>query len=415
MRKSSSRTFKLSPENKQVLIEAAITDESPGTILRDFDGFLGYLGESERPITPTHQLAIRMLPDLNARLTRPINPGLRRPQQKSYPYINGLYLLVRASGLTSVKGTGKKPVLSLDQAVYQLWRSLNSTERYCTLLETWLLRGNPETIGESSSFVSSIYGGLLYFMNFFRDIPEEGLRIEGNKDVEYRLSYLPCWYNLALLDLFGILTIKHGQPVEGKAWNIERIWRTPFGNALLALLVTELFSDFERLLAVDTKGEQPFGALQPLLQPYFTDWRNNLSVPQSVFQEGPHIFKVSLGRFSCHIAIPADRSLDELASIILSAVKFDHDHLYQFSYKNRFGGPISVNHPYMDEGPWTSEVLVGDVPLLVGQAMTFLFDFGDQWEFDVLLENVDPNVRVRKPKILEKHGEPPEQYPKWED
>jgi hypothetical protein len=415
MRKSSSKNLKLSPENKQVLLEAAITDESPGTILRDFDGFLGYLGESERPITPTHQLSMGLLPDLNGRLTHPINPGLRRPQQKSYPYINGLYLLVRASGLTSVKSTGKKPVLSLDQAVYQLWRSLNPTERYCALLETWLLRGNPEIIGESSSFLSSIYGGLLHFMSFFRDIPVEGLRIAGNKDAEYRLSCLLGWYNLALLDLFGILTIKHGLPVEGKAWNIEGIWCTPFGNALMALLVTELFSDFERILEVNSEGEQPFGALQPVLQPYFTEWRNNLSIPEPVFRSGGHIFEVSLGRFWCRIAIPADSTLDGLASIILNAVKFDNDHLYRFSYKNRFGLQTGVNHPYMDEGPWTTEVQIGDVALLVGQAMTFLFDFGDQWEFDVKLENVDPNVSVRKPKILEKHGEPPEQYPKWED
>jgi hypothetical protein len=226
---------------------------------------------------------------------------------------------------------------------------------------------------------------------------------------------LPGWHNLALLDLFGILTIKHGQPVEGKAWNIEGIWCTPFGNALMALLVTELFSDFERILEVNSEGEQPFGALQPVLQPYFSKWQNNLSFPTSVFQEGARTFRVSLGRFWCRIAIPADRSLDDLASIILSAVKFDHDHLYRFSYKNRFGASTRVNHPYMDDGPWTSEVSVGDVALLVGQAMTFLFDFGDQWEFDVTLENVDPHVNVRNPKIIEKHGEPPEQYPKWED
>ena len=47
--------------------------------------------------------------------------------------------------------------------------------------------------------------------------------------------------------------------------------------------------------------------------------------------------------------------------------------------------------------------------------MTYLFDFGDRWEFDVTLEQIDPSMVVEKPVILEIHGEPPEQYPRWDD
>ena len=44
--------------------------------------------------------------------------------------------------------------------------------------------------------------------------------------------------------------------------------------------------------------------------------------------------------------------------------------------------------------------------------MTYLYDFGDQWEFDVKLERIDPvNRKIKKPVILETHGEAPEQYP----
>jgi hypothetical protein len=61
------------------------------------------------------------------------------------------------------------------------------------------------------------------------------------------------------------------------------------------------------------------------------------------------------------------------------------------------------------------EVLVGDTPLKVGQAMTFVFDFGDWWEFEVVLERVDPGMSLKKPVVLEAHGEPPDQYPGWDD
>jgi hypothetical protein len=42
--------------------------------------------------------------------------------------------------------------------------------------------------------------------------------------------------------------------------------------------------------------------------------------------------------------------------------------------------------------------------------MTFLFDFGDNWEFELLLEAVEPDRAVDKVEILETHGEAPEQY-----
>lgn len=293
-----------------------------------------------------------MLSEINARLTHPLQLGLKRPQQKSYPHIHGLYLLVRASGLTYVGGTSEKPLLLVDKAVYRVWASLNPTER---------------------------------------------------------------WHNLGLLELFGLISVQHGSPEAGKGWRIERLYRTRLGDALLALLHTEFFGDFDNILELEEEGEMPFGVLQPVLQPYLSEWKNNLSVPKWTFREGTHIFKVSPGGIWCRIAIPAAQTLDALAYTILNAVEFDHDHLYQFSYENRFGALERVNHPYMDEGPWTSEVLVGDIPLRVGQTMVYLFDFGDWWEFDLTLEQVDRDMVVKESVIIETHGEPPEQYQRWGD
>ena len=104
MPKSLSRRFVRSPEYQQVLRKIAITDTGPGTILRDFDVLLEFVGEGGLPVTGTHLLPSRVLPEIDARLTHPLQLRLKRPQQKSYPHINGLYLLVRASGLTRVVG-----------------------------------------------------------------------------------------------------------------------------------------------------------------------------------------------------------------------------------------------------------------------------------------------------------------------
>jgi hypothetical protein len=409
----SSQDIEFSSEHKRALQELTFQESSPGTILRDFEALLDFLREGELSITGTHQLPLRVLPEINARLTHPLQLGFKRPQQKSYPHIHGLYLLVRASGLTRVGGTSKKPLLHVDKVVYREWASLNLTERYGILLETWLLRGKPEILGENSGRLFLISENFRKWVDFFAQIPDEGLLVAGNRDAEYWLRYTPGWHNLGLLELFGLISVQHGLPEAGKGWRIERVDRTQLGVALMALLYTELFGDFDKILELEEGGEVPFGVLQPLLQPYLSEWKNNLSVPKWTFREGTHIFKVSLGRIWRQIAIPAAQTLDGLANTILNAFEFDHDHLYRFSYENRFGALESVQHPFMDEGPRTSEVLVGDVPLRVGQTMIYLFDFGDKWEFDVTLEQVDHDMVVKESIIIETHGEPPEQYPRW--
>ena len=181
----------------------------------------------------------------------------------------------------------------------------------------------------------------------------------------------------------------------------------------MALLLSKFFRNMENIFELEDRQEVPFGVLQSALQPYFPDWRRNLTLPGQIFREGTHIFKVSMGRVKFRIAIPAKLTLDSLASAILNAVRFDHDHLYEFSYRNRFGAGDRLYHPYMEEGPWATERLVGKLPLEVEQTMTFLFDFGDKWEFQVSLEQIDPNMVLELASLLEIHGEPPEQYPMW--
>ena len=45
-----------------------------------------------------------------------------------------------------------------------------------------------------------------------------------------------------------------------------------------------------------------------------------------------------------------------------------------------------------------------------------LFDFGDSWQFEIYLESVNTSDNtLRKPKITERHGEAPEQYPDCEE
>ena len=409
------RRLSFSSKQKQVLQNLEIQEDSPGAILHDFGVLTDYLKEGGLPVTGTHQLPFRVLPEMNSRLTHPIELGLKRPRPKSYPHINGLYLLLRASGLSYVAGSSKKPSLVLDDAVYRQWEEMNPTERYGTLLETWMLRARPSIIGEREHFDSLVPDSFRECMHFAAWVPEEGSQVTGDKTAEDTLRYTPGLYNIGLLELFGLIGVEHGLPEAGKGWCIERIYPTPLGDALLALLHAEFFADYANIFRLQEEGRIPFGILQRILEPYLSEWKKNLSIPDWAFREGTHIFKVSLGRIWRRIEVPADCSLHELSSTILDSVEFDADHLYAFTYRNRFGGVESASHPYTEEEPQADEVLVGEVPLLVGQTMRYVFDFGDHWEFGVTLEQVDPERVVENPAILETHGESPEQYPSWDE
>ena len=407
----SPKELKLTPRHERLLRKLTIDEDGPGTILHDFSAFLAFIEEREMSVTPMHQLRRRMLPEINERLARPIQMGLKKPLQKSYPHIHGLYLLVRASGLTCVEGMARKPLLVIDDAVYQAWQGLNPTERYCTLLEVWLLRGRPEIIGEREGGWFRALDTFNKSLWFFQGVPDDGLPVAGHKEVEDSIRFYPGLHNLALLELFGLIVIHAGPPEPGKGWIIERINRTPVGDALVALLHAGFFGDVNNILALESENKVPFGVLQPTIQPYFPEWQDNLHLPEWAFREGTHVFKVTLWEgLWRRIAIPAGETLDELASTILDAVEFDHDHLHTFEYRNRFGVTARINHSYMDEGPWTSDVLVGDTPLKAGQAMTLIYDFGDWWEFEVALERVDPGMALDRPVVLEAEGEPPDQY-----
>ena len=410
----SSQKLEVSSEHERLLRDLAIDETGPGTIVQDFAALLAYLKGRDLRATGRHQLPLRALPEINARLVRPLQLGLTRPVQKSYPHINGLYLLVRASGLVAIGGTPKKSVLVVGDAVYRVWESLNPTERYCTLLETWLLRGHPEIIGGDRSPAFLVPETFSYWNGFFHRIPDEGMQVAGDDPADAHIRYLLGWHNLGLLELFGLVSVRHGSPEPGEGWRAERVWRTPLGDALLAALYVGFFGDFGNILQLGSEEYVPFGVLQPVLQPYFPAWQKCLAVPTWTFRDGVYVFKASLRGIWRRIAVPAGASLNGLSSAILNAYEFDHDHLHEFSYENRFGVREHVNHPFMDEGPWTNEVRVGDVPLGIGQTMTYVFDFGDWWEFDVTLERVDPpDASLEGPTVSETHGEAPDQYRSW--
>jgi hypothetical protein len=129
------------------------------------------------------------------------------------------------------------------------------------------------------------------------------------------------------MDLFGLLAV--GPPVPGESrWYPSTVSHTPFGGAVLTLLAglarggrfggaekpaEAANPDEDEDEGEEGAGEAPFGQWQPLFQPYFPEWQNNLVLPRQEAREGVFVFKVSLNREVWRrIAIDADSTLDAL-------------------------------------------------------------------------------------------------------
>jgi hypothetical protein len=173
------------------------------------------------------------------------------------------------------------------------------------------------------------------------------------------------------------------------------------------------------LLGLETLADPGdcFEAWARWIRPHLPAWQKDLELPGPVFQPSPHVFKVALGA-KCwrRIAIPGDADLDQLATAILDAFHFDRDHLYRFSYRDRFGRTVDIDHPYMadhSDHALANAVKIGDLPLAPGMRLDFLFDFGDQWHFTLHTESVNAGLALQKPRVLEKHGQAPKQYGEW--
>ncbi len=420
----------LSPTDQATLQNQTITATTPGTILPDLEIALEAIGKGVPLSGKLQHLPAKVATDINQRLSHPIALAMQRPLQKSYPNVHGLYLLLRATGLAIVVTEGSKAKLVQNPAICESWRQLNPTEQYLSLLEVWFMRSHPDILGDDRS------GPLMMgdrCLQAWPHLTKKANATVADYNAQDQYAYYPGFYNLALLEMFGLIAITQSQPAPGKGWRFKKIVTQPWGNALMTAI-----GNANKGAAYNWPGmidpTLTLGDFQLFLQPYFPDWQRCLAVPTVEFRPGRHVFKVTLGKIWRRIAIDGEATLANLSDLIRESVDFDDDHLDMFTYKTPTGMTIEAFHPFADRDLLTDEVKIGDLPLSVGGTMEYLYDFGDCWQFKVMLEAVEPEaepepaqglqkVKATKTKkakhqppgapgeIIESHGKAPEQYP----
>jgi hypothetical protein len=390
------------------LASQIIDENGPGSILMDFELLLSFIEDGVPSTGKYHLLPMARLSELDQRMTNPLRPRLKRPQQKSFPHLNGLYLLLRATQLGVAEGYGKAGGrLTLNLAMYKQWLQLNPTERYFNLLEAWLRRASWEAVGlRGGGWMNHV---ALNARDLWMSIPTAGRRFskkEKGRGVFLYSVERSC--TLALLELFGLMTVERGEPDEGQSWRVTKVHHTPFGEELLQIV----FNEIERKLFAHDNRTVEFGDWQPILRSYVPQWVNNLKIVKPKFRDGAHYFKVSLGKPWRRIALPAKSDLDDLAECIICAFDFDGDHLYGYQFAARDGHQVRVEHPEIDDAEMhTDELAIGELPLNERQSMQFQYDFGANWRFEVQLERIESEgTKISKPTIVESRGKAPAEY-----
>ncbi len=357
-----------------------------------------------------------------------VSPGFPRKSEGLWAFqfrcgmpvnLAGLFVLLRVMNLYQAE----EKRLRVNPSALAVWRDLNPTEQYFALLEALLFVAQSSVLAEErrSREDAEAFDTLTMFLSQLTERWHTFERYESLYTFGSHGDIRP--WKLFLLQQLGLVELRplpesheSRRQLNVSGWLMGGARLTPWGTA-----VTWGLLGFEE--AFDEASEEAgFGTLQPVFQPYFPEWQKVYGPPKGEARTGTHVFKVSLtgwrgdGRVWRRLAVPPDASLDDLAYAILDAYGFDDDHLWDFGFRDQRGQKRQYYRPEGDEGPYTDEISVADTGLPLKGEMTFTFDYGDDWQFKVVLEDVEPGrSRLKRPRIVASVGKSPEQYPGWDE
>ncbi|MEA2054440.1 MAG: plasmid pRiA4b ORF-3 family protein [Candidatus Thermoplasmatota archaeon] len=437
-----------------------ITETEPMPLLRDFATFTQYLRAHHIVLTRVNEfISGRDLYELNQEMTHPLPDTTPRTDQTLYPLLHLFYHLVLAGKLfQKVPEKGGRFVLKTTGRL-QLYDELKLTEKYFFLLETFWVDADWEKLQAGYFERSPLYTVPKVLEYLSKQQPGEKIQLKGEKAFDIAEMFLDWEYFLHYFFFFGFWEVTY-EDLSAQHWpkryfRAESITPSAFGVAIARVLkdtrnlfywnlptrreagewkaipgsplpdenLFELFEEelkLKRPKAVIRAGKEKPGDLFFLpFVPLFAEGELQKTLPREgiKFVDGTYVFKVGLAKnLWRRIEISANHTLLDLHRAIQEAYNFDDDHLYSFFMDGKPWSHEGFRSPFEDEGPYVDEARIGELGLFVGQNILYLFDYGDEWRFRVELEKIrTEGSKPRKPKIMEKKGESPEQYRYYEE
>lgn len=407
-------------------------DFSNQLILKDFDIFLDFLNENA-PLELTNDkgvLKAKYLLRLNAKMQSfQTKFASDRHKQDVFTLIQTFFFITEKAQFVIKKTDLKtqKNTLHLNIERAKLYDALTDNEKYFFLLDTFWAHLNWEYAYDCRTF-----WGKDFYLKLVSDFPlGKKITIE---DVEIkRKGEIRGDYNSFLAEIlsaFGFYELEWDTNLIKRqtkyAFPYQTVAVTPLGKEIIPILfgmeglkMRSNFSFVSLLLEDEDEDETlKIPILSDLFKEQFSDWKieNKLLPIDYELVNGIYHLKIALDK-NCYrvIEIGGNDSFDDLHDAIQEAFDFDDDHLYVFFMDNRrwsseeescFWSPH-----YQDIGIFADEKLIGQVGLIEGRKFMYLFDFGDEWIFEITVERIltDKKEPEEVSLILSK-GEAPKQY-----
>ncbi len=436
-----------------------INSTFPSPILADFHTYINYCEAHRLVVTKKNEVINRKdVFALNEQMQEKNLEATIRMNQSSYMQLHlfqHLCLEGRLFGINREKATTFYFEPQPEKLSY--FRQLNQTEQYFYLFKTLWVYSN---WGNLQIKPRSRYKPNLLHALFVWIAKNTSTKVYLNKDDKLGRIGEELGTSLFHLELFGFWKVewKKGEYYEEKTRpQVEALTVSNFGKQMAEILAVhgkigrwnkyyqgyldlveyfEANSKVEQLVKAgksekeavkiveqeltatkqaqkDILFETPFQSLFP---------EGDLGIlairPPARFSSGTYTFKVNLThqkKIWRRIQLDAKATLEDLHNMIQRAFDFGDDHLYAFYMDGKRFSDLSYNDPRGGDGPFADEIELGACELLeINRKIFYLFDFGTEWHFDVVLESIDENATpLKKGKVIESKGESPEQYGGW--
>ncbi|WP_391206659.1 plasmid pRiA4b ORF-3 family protein [Psychrobacillus sp. L4] len=415
------------------------TSGSPSSIAEDFKKYLNYMMTHEVKLTKVKGYITKK--DLLAIDSQMVNDKSEDPKQMiqiGYPKIHLFYHLSITLDLLRINRSTSVAVAMIQNEQVAQFMQLTSVEQYVSLLEAfWTEADWNELQGEKWGRAPR---NIDFLLEELEKVPaNKVLELKRFESIEHFVrDYGQFFYYFSY---FGLWTfenddIKSNEPKRAKSTIAKTITLSPFFKEVLeALLETwdpykvedsnQGFGIFASLFnlpfeieeeeeeEVIEEGAQNSESLFTLLKPLFPigELTTTLRKAKNTFLEGTYLLKVKLNT-SCWrtVQLSSFHTLLDLHKIIQRAFDFDDDHLYAFYMDNKEYSEHCYNAPMDFNGPYVNEIEIGNLNLYEGQSFLYLFDFGDEWKFDVQVLKITQGETMEEARIRKEHGASPDQY-----
>lgn len=385
-------------------------------LVQDFNTFMKYI-EEEKPVLSAKRGVLGKNDSfkLNSKLN--FNKAVTAPKynQDQYFIIDLIFSLAVDSGLYVVAYDEKEKLNLIKTEKAGLFFELNNFEKYVFIIENYWSKYD---FAERYPRLS----GVVALCNIIASIAEGNLEEPILKEENTQIVFSTAASFLRHLSYFGLCSLELIEGVKSKYEDsVKAVIPTELGTIICKKLLNEGFTfwniEVAELLIEHLGIKRGNKSLFSVLKDIFPDniVQRTIENEAQIDRSGVYTFKVSLSKTLWRKIIMSHKNtFQDLHLAIQKAFDFDNGHLYEFY----IGGNIRTAKITYAGDPY--EGIVDDIPigrasLYKGQQIKYLFDFGDQWNFDIIVTDIDKSVILPiQPEVIESKGRSPQQYQQWD-